>query len=576
MERHKLLDTPSCAFGRTVAICLAAVCLLVSCPDVLRPGELPVSNAQQLYQEKRWEEVVRLAQSSLDAPAEMDYYCGMALARLERWEEARAAFAQGERKQPDDKRFPLERAGVAFKQNRNSEAKAALRRALKLDPRDEYGNNFLATIYLLEGNLEAALKYWNRIGKPQIEDVRMEPEPSTDAVLIDRAFAFSSAELLQLEDLETTKARLNFLGVFRGYRFDLVPAGQDNFHLDFRSLERRGWGSSKLDTAVSLLRGLPFQTVYPEFYNMRGSAMNFRSLARWDSQKRRAFAEFSAPLASEAKWRYRLFADLRNENWDLTEAFAGSNSPVGSLNMRTAEAGAEIGERVGGRWGWRSGVFLSHRSFRDAGFDPAWADEFLTDGFALKYRGQVDYALLRLPERRLTVDSTVRGQVGKIMRQSFDPFSKLEASLYTRWLPRARGDDYETNLDLRAGKTFGGVPFDELFQLGIERDNDLFMRGHIGTRDGRKGSAPLGRNYFLANASVTKNLWTGPGVSIGAGPFLDSGRIYDPSPNLGSKKWLWDTGAQVRLRALGGVGIVFVYGKDLRSGRNSFYAMLGR
>ena len=28
--------------------------------------------------------------------------------------------------------------------------------------------------------------------------------------------------------------------------------------------------------------------------------------------------------------------------------------------------------------------------------------------------------------------------------------------------------------------------------LGLERDNDLPMRAHIGTRDGRKGSAPGG------------------------------------------------------------------------------------
>ena len=41
-----------------------------------------------------------------------------------------------------------------------------LRRALRLAPRDDYTNNFLATIYFLEGNLDAALKYWNRSGKP--------------------------------------------------------------------------------------------------------------------------------------------------------------------------------------------------------------------------------------------------------------------------------------------------------------------------------------------------------------------------------------------------------------------------
>jgi hypothetical protein len=56
--------------------------------------------------------------------------------------------------------------------------------------------------------------------------------------------------------------------------------------------------------------------------------------------------------------------------------------------------------------------------------------------------------------------------------------------------PRAEGNDYEMQQQFRAGKTFGTVPFDELFLLGLERDNDLWMRGHIDTRDGRKGSAP--------------------------------------------------------------------------------------
>ena len=32
-----------------------------------------------------------------------------------------------------------------------------------------------------------------------------------------------------------------------------------------------------------------------------------------------------------------------------------------------------------------------------------------------------------------------------------------------------------------------------------------------------------------------------------------------------------DTGIQVKVRTLGGLGIVFSYGKDLRSGANAFY-----
>jgi hypothetical protein len=132
------------------------------------------------------------------------------------------------------------------------------------------------------------------------------------------------------------------------------------------------------------------------------------------------------------------------------------------------------------------------------------------------------------------------------------------------------GDDYAIQERVRAGRTFGQVPFDELFMLGLERDNDLWMRAHIGTRDGRKGSAPLGRNYVLSNWEVDKNIYHNGLLGAKLGPFLDTGKITDALSGLGSKKWLWDTGIQAKFSVLG-VRLKFTYGKDLRSGRNAFY-----
>jgi hypothetical protein len=125
-------------------------------------------------------------------------------------------------------------------------------------------------------------------------------------------------------------------------------------------------------------------------------------------------------------------------------------------------------------------------------------------------------------------------------------------------------------LRVRGGGIAGDVSFDELFMLGIERDNDLWMRAHVGTRDGRKGSAPLGRRYFLTNSEIDKNVYSNGLITVKLSPFLDSGKITDSSAHLGSRTWLWDTGLQAKLRVLG-VGLVFVYGKDLRSGNNAFY-----
>ena len=119
------------------------------------------------------------------------------------------------------------------------------------------------------------------------------------------------------------------------------------------------------------------------------------------------------------------------------------------------------------------------------------------------------------------------------------------------------------------------MPFDELYMLGLERDNDLLLRAHIGTRDGRKGSAPLGRRYVLSNAEINKNLYNNGLFSVRLAPFLDTGKITDPSGGLGEQKWLWDTGAEVKLRVIG-VGFTFTYGKDLRSGNNAFYVSAGR
>jgi hypothetical protein len=162
-------------------------------------------------------------------------------------------------------------------------------------------------------------------------------------------------------------------------------------------------------------------------------------------------------------------------------------------------------------------------------------------------------------------------ELARIWSQPRHSFWKPRAELLAHWLPRAVGDDYEMRERLRLGKTLGAVPFDELFMLGLERDNDLWLRAHPGTHDGRKGSAPLGRSFVLSNWELDKNVYKRGIFNLKLGPFLDTGKIGDTSPGLATYKWLWDVGAQAKVQALGH-GLVFVYGKDLRDGHNAFYA----
>ena len=275
--------------------------------------------------------------------AELDFYYGTALAHLGRWDDAQKAFAAGARLQPGDKRFPLELAGVAFKQKRYPAAVRHLRRALRLDPADSYGNDFLGTVYFLQGNTEAALKYWNRVGKPQIVEVQSQPTPQVNAALLDRAMAFAPASVLRLPDLLTTEARIRGLEIFSRYQFDVQARADGNSDILFRNRERNGWGQGTLEKLFLLLRGLPFQSITPEFYNLRarGDQLHLHvslGCARSDECKR------SYPVRSRAnpKFRYGLMADLRGENWDIRNSFQGPAPVLGSFNMRREAVAADF------------------------------------------------------------------------------------------------------------------------------------------------------------------------------------------------------------------------------------------
>ena len=151
-------------------------------------------------------------------------------------------------------------------------------------------------------------------------------------------------------------------------------------------------------------------------------------------------------------------------------------------------------------------------------------------------------------------------------------YGQLQGTLAARWLPKARGDDYETQISLHAGRTIGDVPFDQFFTLGFDRDTPLWLRGHPGLQDGQNGNAPLGRDYLLINAETDKIFYRNGLVTLKACPFLDTGKTYDSSGFFSSPKWLCDTGVQTKIKVRGQFQVVLGYGKDLRSSRNSFFS----
>jgi len=533
------------------------------------------SRIRELFEKSRWQEIVENIGARSKTDPDLEYYYGSALAQLGRWEDARKALLAGHWLAPRDERFGVELAGIAFKQKRYPEAAAWLRRGLRLNPAEAYATNFLGTVYFLEGNLEAALKYWNRVSKPQVGSVRPVRPLQIRPDLLDRALAFAPASPLLLPDLLTSRVRVEGLGVFSAPRFDLAARDDGKFDVVLNLQERNGWGNSAWEALLSAFRGIAYQTVYPEYFNLGHSAINTTSLVRFDAQKRRLAGDFSGPLHDNPKRRYGIGMDLRTENWVIRDSFTGVAPVLGALNLRREAASAEVTSFESGRWDWSAGMELSHRDYRSVNPGVALTHGLLLEGTQLKQFSRIRYELWRMPERRLVIGSGATAQLARIWSQPGGVFAKLQGSGSAQWFPKSKSDDYQTQVSVRGGGTAGSVPFDELYMLGLERDNNLPMRAHIGTRDGRKGSAPLGIRYFLINSEGDKNVYSNGLLSIKLSPFLDSGKITGPSGQLGSRAWLWDAGLQAKLRTLG-LGLTFTWGKDLRTGNNAFYFAASR
>src|SRR5262249_50547792 len=149
--------------------------------------------------------------------------------------------------------------------------------------------------------------------------------------------------------------------------------GGDDFDMTFHATEKNG------PRLLSWIRGLPYQTVYPAWWNVGGRAINIESQVRWDSNNRRGRITFSSPLHRSSNITYRLQADVRNENW----LFENDN-----FNMRRAEFSAELRTVLHGGWIWTSGANVAHRAFSNS----------FVGGKSVSYRTALNRTIVRIPE----------------------------------------------------------------------------------------------------------------------------------------------------------------------------------
>jgi len=477
------------------------------------------------------------------------YSRGMQAANTGQWEEARREFLSGLQQFPLDKRFPIELAGIAYRDRDYRRARRYLSSALRLDRSDTYANDFLGTLYFLDSNYPAALKYWNRAGKPRIASVETVPPPPVRPVLLDRALAFAPGEILQQREYESTVAWIRSLESFGRFRIELAARPQEQFDAVLRWTPTSRW----MEAAMGL-RSVLLETVEYERSNIAGRAITSDTVYRWDAQKRRIFSEVSAPLHNDPRTRYRIYGDARSETWNI-------GAPA-DFRLQKAEAGAALRFLPSGRLSWELGARFADRKY--AGDIP------FASGFTAVSRAAAEYRLVNLPERGLSLDARAGLELGRFFTGSGHVYSRAQMALESRWKP-TNHPKYEFAAVLGGGRILGTAPYDELFTPGRESDDRITLRGHSGVREGKKGVAPVAGQYAMANFDAFREVWNMPLAAVDVGPLLDIVRMGHQISGNSAGKLLVDAGIQARLRLTNGLSVAFSYARPVHGGSGGLF-----
>jgi hypothetical protein len=499
---------------------------------------------------------------------------GLADAKAGHLDIAEAIFEKGRVLYPADPRFPVELAGVAYRRKELGRAKHWLLTGVKLAPGDAYANEFLGTLYQLDGNLPAALKYWNRVQAPLLSGVTFRPETGVDPAYRSRLFAFSGGQVFTSARWQTTQANLLRANIFSNVRIDLLarPGKQYEAIVDVqpKALPLSGW----LGKLLPLARDLPYQGVDLDLFNIRGRGTNFNSLWRWDPDKRRIRLDWRAPVHGNPRNQYLFWADARDEVWDLRRTYTNGTNGVA---IRSAAAGASYITGITPKLQWTVGTTAARHTFGSNRPDTSF---LFTNAWTATLDDRLDYQLWSLPEHRLSTSAWGLFNVGRTFAapDTSSRLAEVRGGFNAEWFPQAKGETYRLTIQTQAGRLFGNTPIDDLFQLGMERDTarGLWLRGIVSTQNGRKGSALLGREYAIQQTTLERQFFHIPFVTFAAGPFFDAAWVSDPNVNFALRGGTCAVGLQATVRTIGGVALTVAYGRDLQSGRGAFYTATSR
>jgi hypothetical protein len=409
--------------------------------------------------------------------------------------------------------------------------------AVRLDPRDQYAWQVLATARFLSGEDVAALDAWNHAGEPLVDLVNVSGLERTRYGIVYGAAGIAPGSLLTPSTLRLAARRVSDVPSVATDRIAYRPSDGGRAQLDVAVVERTAFPSGIAALSAAGVDAAVNRTIDTSFSSLTGGGERLDVSWRWWRRRPAIGASFIAPAPLiHGTWQ----VDVSRE----TETFVAS-----SRETRThfgAGAGSWITDRV--------------RIEGNAGID-RWLD-----GPRQAMAG-VDVQLWPIPDRlsvgvRLTHWTGGRAFSSGRIDARFTSKATRSGSL---WLARAGAAGVSEAAPALAwpGADTGQV-------------RDVLLRAHPLLDDGSISGGVLGRR--LISGGVEYQRWSRPSkwlLQYAPAAFVDVARATHGFPSSIATAQI-DTGVGLRVSAPGAGVLRLDLAHGLRDGRTAFSVMWER
>ena len=533
-----------------------------------------IDEARQAIERREYVRAVSILSAAMaDRPSPDVYlYLGIAYRSMREYQKAEDIFNEGGNRYPDDPRFHLELANLFIENNDIDAAKSEFRRALSVDPDNSYASDRLATIDMSEGDVQSALRSWNKTDRPHINDILHNYNLHFGSWVVRRGVAFHPAGTLYYRDWKLTENRLleteNFSNVGLEIEPTIVP---DQYNAVVRTTRKTNLPSN---IAFDLLKGAPVQISYLNFWNIGNSGVNFNGDYRWQASRRRAEGQFKIPLPIAGLLHLELGDTWRLEQWDVSDLVRPELQPL--ARFRYDANALRIGVKHIPHYRVEVGAGFEYRNRAVNGELPGLFDSLNTGTFMGEASVRIADGGIYQSRLRLEGFAARPSIIGDLK------FTGAVGELNNR-ITLSKDDEAYFDWSLKGGSARGALPIDEYFILGIDTRPKNLLRGHISFRHGSYGQSPMGTDFVLLNTDVERRMRTLPFLNALNIPFVtvkwelffDVAKTWDRNDIFLPSGLLLDTGAGLRFET-STHSFNVSYGRSLRNGQNVLWGYYER